>query len=127
MLYNRGMISAMLSVEAHAQGAGQVRQEAAAPARRCAGALENLNLDAATIKALGFDGIVQPLKTTCKDHEGVRTRRASRPGTARSGAYTSDWYEADKKIIKPMIDSTAKAYAAEKKIEIARLLEGFLT
>jgi branched-chain amino acid transport system substrate-binding protein len=31
-------------------------------------------------------------------------------------SYTSDWYEADMKILGPMIKTSAAAYAAEKKI-----------
>ena len=31
-------------------------------------------------------------------------------------SYTSDWYEADSKFLRPLIDAAAKAYAAEKKI-----------
>jgi branched-chain amino acid transport system substrate-binding protein len=31
-------------------------------------------------------------------------------------SYTSDWYEADMKILSPMIKASAKAYATEKKI-----------
>ena len=29
---------------------------------------------------------------------------------------TSDWYQADYKVIQPLIDSSAKAYAGEKKL-----------
>ena len=51
----------------------------------------------------------------CVDH-GARAGRASTPGTARSGRFTSDWYEADEQILKPMIEAAAEKYAAEKKL-----------
>ena len=76
---------------------------------------ENLNLDAGKIKALGVEGMMQPLKTSCRDHEGVRKGRIHTwDGTTWS--YTSDWYEADSKFLRPLIEAQAKAYAAEKKI-----------
>jgi len=76
---------------------------------------ENLNLDAGKIKALGFGDMVQPLKTSCADHEGVRRGRVH-TWDGKDWSYTSDWYEADMKILGPMIKTSAKAYAAEKKI-----------
>ncbi len=76
---------------------------------------ENLNLDGARIKALGIDGTDAALKTSCRDHEGVRKGRIHTwDGTTWS--YTSDWYEADSKFLRPLIEAQAKAYAAEKKI-----------
>ena len=75
----------------------------------------DLNLDAAKIKALGFGDMVQPLKTSCEDHEGVRKGRIH-TWDGKDWSYTSDWYEADMKILGPMIKTSAAAYAAEKKI-----------
>ena len=76
---------------------------------------EHLNLDAAKIKALGFGDMVQPLKTSCSDHEGVRRGRIH-TWDGKDWSYTSEWYEADMKFIRPLVDASAKAYAAEKKI-----------
>jgi branched-chain amino acid transport system substrate-binding protein len=76
---------------------------------------ENLSLDAAKIKALGFGDMVQPLKTSCKDHAGVHRGRIH-TWDGKDWSYTSDWYQADYKVIQPIIDSSAKAYAGDKKI-----------
>ena len=35
--------------------------------------LENLAIDEAAIKKLGFDGFMTPISTTCADHDGGRT------------------------------------------------------
>ena len=59
--------------------------------------------------------MVQPLKTSCADHEGVRKGRIH-TWDGKDWSYTSDWYEADMKILNPMIKTSAQAYAAEKKI-----------
>ncbi len=114
VLYNRGMISAMLTVEAIKQAQSKYGKRVVTGEEVRWGA-ENLNLDAAKIKALGFGDMVQPLKTSCSDHEGVRKGRVH-TWDGKDWSYTSDWYEADMKILDPMIKASAKAYAAEKKI-----------
>ena len=76
---------------------------------------ENLSLDAAKIKAMGFGDLVQPLKTSCKDHTGVHRGRVH-TWDGKDWSYTSDWYSADYKVIQPLVDSSAKTYASEKKL-----------
>jgi branched-chain amino acid transport system substrate-binding protein len=77
---------------------------------------ENLNIDAARIKALGVEGMLQPIKTSCSDHEGARRARIH-TWDGSKWSYTSDWYEADSKLLRPMIEAAAKKYGAEKKVE----------
>jgi branched-chain amino acid transport system substrate-binding protein len=114
VLYNRGMLSALLLVESIKSAQAKYGKRVVTGEEVRWGA-ENLNLDAAKIKALGVDGMMQPLKTSCRDHEGVRKGRIHTwDGTTWS--YTSDWYEADSKFLRPLIEAQAKSYAAEKKI-----------
>ena len=114
VLYNRGMISAMLSVEAIRQAQSKYGKRVVTGEEVRWGA-ENLNIDAARSKALGFGDIVQPVKTSCRDHEGVRRGRIH-TWDGKEWSYTSEWYEADSKFLRPLIEASAKAYAAEKKI-----------
>ena len=114
VLYNRGMISAMLTFESIKAAQGKYGKRPVSGEEVRWGA-EHLNLDAAKIKALGFGDIVQPLKTSCKDHAGVHRGRIH-TWDGKHWSYTSDWLEADKKFEQPLIDASAKAYAAEKKI-----------
>ena len=114
VLYNRGMISAMLTVEAIKQ-AQQKYGKRVVTGEEVRWGAENLNLDAGKIKSLGFADTVQPIKTSCADHAGVHRGRIH-TWDGKQWSYTSDWLEADMKFLKPMIDSSAKAYAAEKKI-----------
>lgn len=114
VLYNRGMISAMLTVEAIKQAQSKFGKRVVTGEEVRWGA-ENLSLDAGKIKALGFGDMVQPLKTSCNDHEGVRKGRIH-TWDGKDWSYTSDWLEADMKILGPMIKTSAKAYATEKKI-----------
>jgi len=79
--------------------------------------LENLSIDAAAIKKLGFEGFMAPISTSCVDHHGG----------SQAGIHTWDgkqWViekgtllKADSTIIKPMIKASAEKYAAEKKIQ----------
>ena len=115
VLYNRGMLSAMLVVESVRQAQTKYGKKPLTGEQVRWGA-ENLNIDAARIKALGVDGIMQPLKTSCMDHEGARKARIHTWDGA-TWSYTSDWYEGDNKFLRPMVEAQAKKYAAEKKIE----------
>ena len=114
VLYNRGMISAMLTVEAIRKAQEKVGKRVVTGEEVRWGA-ENLSLDAAKIKAMGFGDLVQPLKTSCKDHTGVHRGRVH-TWDGKDWSYTSDWYSADYKVIQPLVDSSAKAYASEKKL-----------
>jgi branched-chain amino acid transport system substrate-binding protein len=114
VLYNRGMISAMLSVEAIKQAQSKYGKRPVTGEEVRWGA-ENLNLDAAKIKALGFGDMVQPIKTSCRDHGGVHRGRIH-TWDGKEWSYTSDWYEADQKVIRPLVEASANAYASEKKL-----------
>jgi len=78
--------------------------------------LENLAIDDKKIKALGFEGFMLPLSTSCADHMGVSTAMMQQWDGTKWIADKKIW-QADMAIIKPMIDQAAKKYAAEKKIE----------
>jgi branched-chain amino acid transport system substrate-binding protein len=114
VLYNRGMLSALLLVEAIRTAQGKYGKRVITGEEMRWGA-ENLSIDAARIKALGVEGMMQPVKTSCGDHEGVRKGRIH-TWDGNSWSYTSDWLEADSKFLRPLIAEAAKAYAAEKKI-----------
>jgi branched-chain amino acid transport system substrate-binding protein len=114
VLYNRGMISAMLTVESIKQAQSKFGKRVVTGEEVRWGA-ENLSLDAAKIKGLGFGDIVQPVKTSCKDHAGVHRGRVH-TWDGKDWSYTSDWYQADYKVIQPLINSSAKAYSGEKRI-----------
>jgi len=116
VLYNRGLVSAALSVEAVRKAQDRYGKKPLT-GEQVRWGLENLYIDDAAIKRLGFVGSLQPMQTTCKDHEGVRRARIQTwDGT--KWIVENEWFEADETIIKPLVNSTAKRYAAEKKIEI---------
>ncbi|MDH4113883.1 MAG: hypothetical protein OEU89_00300, partial [Burkholderiaceae bacterium] len=114
VLYTRGLISAVLAVEGvrQAQLRYGVRPLTGEEVRY---GLENLNIDAKRIDALGLTGVIRPLATNCRDHEGSRFARVQTWDGAKWG-FSSDWYEADSQIIKPMIRDAADRYTSEKKL-----------
>jgi branched-chain amino acid transport system substrate-binding protein len=77
--------------------------------------LENLNIDGKRIEALGLTGVMRPLATNCRDHEGSRFARIQQ-WDGKKWSFTSDWYEADSQILKPMIRDAAARYLTEKKL-----------
>ena len=77
--------------------------------------LENLAIDAASIKKLGMEGFMAPLSTSCADHQGARSASVQ-AWDGKKWASTSGTYEADMQIIRPLIRASAEKYAAEKKI-----------
>jgi branched-chain amino acid transport system substrate-binding protein len=114
VLYTRGMISAMLSVEGVRQA--QLRYGAKPlTGEEVRYGLENLNIDAKRIDALGLTGVMRPLATNCRDHAGARAARIQQ-WDGKKWNFVSDWYEADSQIIKPMVRDAAARYANEKKI-----------
>ena len=115
VLYNRGMLSAMMTVEAVRRAQFRYGQKPLT-GEQVRWGLENLAIDNAMIKKLGLEGFMRPISTSCVDHSGE----------SEAGIHTWDgkrWVTekgtrliADSAIIKPMIRASAGKYAAEKKI-----------
>ena len=114
VMYNRGMISAMMLVESIKVAQSKYGKRVVTGEEVRWGA-ENLALDGAKLKAIGFDGIVQPLKSSCRDHGAVHRGRIH-TWDGKEWSYTSDWLEADQKFLRPMIEESARKFASEKKI-----------
>jgi branched-chain amino acid transport system substrate-binding protein len=114
VLYNRGMINAMLVVESIRTAQGKFGKKPLT-GEQVRWGIENLDLDERRINQLGFAGILQPLKVTCSDHEGVRRARIHQWDGNR-WKFVSDWIEADNGLLRPMVDEAAARYAREKNI-----------
>jgi branched-chain amino acid transport system substrate-binding protein len=115
VLYNRGMVAALLSIEGVKRA--QVRY-GKKPLRgeEVQWGLENLALDDKAIAALGFTGFMTPVSTSCTDHMGRSTSYVHTWDGAK-WVKSSDVYQADMQIIVPMVRNAAKKYAEEKKIQ----------
>ncbi len=114
VLYTRGMISAMVTVEA-VRRAQERYGKRPLTGEEVRWGLENLALDQKRLDALGFAGVMRPISTSCKDHMGSQFARVH-TWDGSKWSFASDWYEADMTILTPMIRRVGQAYVNEKKL-----------
>jgi branched-chain amino acid transport system substrate-binding protein len=114
VLYNRGILNSMLGTEAIRTA---MRRYGNKPmtGEQIRWGFENLDLTAARIKELGFEGMVRPIKLSCQDHQGADSSRVQQ-WDGKAWKVISDWYTADRSILDPMVKEASAKYAAEKKI-----------
>jgi branched-chain amino acid transport system substrate-binding protein len=116
VLYTRGMISAMLGVEGVRRAQERYGKGKVMTGDQVRWGLENLSLDQKRLDSMGFAGVMRPVSTSCVDHMGSAWGRVHTwSGTAWQ--FTSDWYQADEQILKPMVKQAADKYAQEKKLQ----------
>jgi branched-chain amino acid transport system substrate-binding protein len=115
VLYTRGMISAMLAVEGVRRAQERFGKGKPMTGTQVRWGLENLNLDQKRLDAMGFGGVMRPVSTSCVDHMGASWARIQ-TWDGKKWNFTSDWYQADDTIIRPMVRNAAQRYATEKKI-----------
>jgi branched-chain amino acid transport system substrate-binding protein len=77
-------------------------------------AFEHLDIDAARIKALGLEGLAA-LKLSCADHEGGGAARVQQ-WDGQKWVLVTDWVQADRATLRPLIEAKSAAYAGEKGI-----------
>jgi branched-chain amino acid transport system substrate-binding protein len=116
VLYMRGLISAMLGVEGVRQAQERYGKGQVMTGEQVRWGLENLNLDQSKLDAMGFEGVMRPVQTSCTDHMGSSWVRVH-TWDGSKWAFTSDWYQADDKVLRPMVLDAASKYAAEKNVQ----------
>jgi branched-chain amino acid transport system substrate-binding protein len=116
VLYMRGLKAAMLAVEGVRRAQEKYGKGKVLTGEQARWGYENLALDQKKLDALGFAGVMRPISTSCSDHRGATWARVH-TWDGKKWNFTSDWYQSDESIIKPMIRNAADKYAAEKKIE----------
>jgi branched-chain amino acid transport system substrate-binding protein len=114
VLYNRGMLNAVLSVESVRTAQGKYGKKSLT-GEQVRWGIENLDIDTKRIKELGLEGMIQPLKVSCNDHEGSRRARIHQ-WDGENWNFVSDWIEADNSLLRPMVDVAAANYAKDKGI-----------
>jgi branched-chain amino acid transport system substrate-binding protein len=114
VLYNRGLTAALVTVEAVKKA--QIKYgKKPLKGEEVRWGLENLAIDDASIKKLGFQGFMTPVSTSCVNHSGEATA-GIHTWDGKKWVVGPDHYTADQQIIKPMIRASAEKYATEKKI-----------
>ncbi len=116
VLYMRGMIAALLAVEGVKRAQERYGKGKVMTPEQARWGFENLALDQKKLDALGFAGVMRPVSTSCADHMGASWARIHTWDGAK-WSFSSDWYEADDSILKPLVRASAEKYLAEKKIQ----------
>ena len=112
--YNRGIQTAMLLTEA-LRDAMAVHGDRPVTGAQVRDALDNLNIDANRLAALGAQGLFDPIKLSCADHVGKsRVQVVQWDGNAFKPA--SDWIEPSDDLVWNLYRESAAQYAAEKGI-----------
>ena len=114
VLYNRGLLNSMIGTEA-IRTAMKKYGNKPLNGEQIRWGFENLNLTAARIKELGFDGMLGPLAFSCQDHQGADVARVQQ-WDGKAWKIISDYYTADRKILDPMVKDASAKYGEEKKI-----------
>ena len=115
VLYMRGLISSMLAVEGVRAAQGRYGKGKWVSGEQARWGFENLNLDQKALDAMGFAGVMRPVHTNCLDHMGSGWARIH-TWDGKKWNFSSDWYQADEKVLRPMVMNASGKYAEEKKI-----------
>jgi branched-chain amino acid transport system substrate-binding protein len=115
VLYNRGLVNAMLGIEAIRGAQEKYGKGKPVTGTQVQWALENFNLTSERIKELGFEGMLGPVKLSCADHEGAQIGRVHQWDGAKWNI-VSDFISADRDFTHQMYEEAAKKYGAEKGI-----------
>jgi len=114
--YNIGLINAALSVELLRTGHQKFGNRPLS-GEEGRWALEHLQIDDARLKQIGFEGLLQKLKLAWNEHEGGGAARIQEWDGAQWHLIT-DWIQADRPTLRPLIDAKATAYAKEKSVVV---------
>lgn len=114
VLYNRGVVNAMYDTEALRTAQGKF---GAKPLKgeQIQWGFEHLNMTTERIAALGAEGLAQPIKLSCNDHEGGGNARIVQ-WDGKAWHFVSGWIEPHHDMIRKMYKDSALAYAKEKSI-----------
>ena len=115
VLYTRGVIIQMLSIEAVRRAQERFGKGTVMTGEQVRWGLENLALDQKRLDALGFAGIMGPLSTSCSDHMGSTAARVQ-TWNGSKWEFSSDFIQADEQILKPMVKAGADKYLADKRM-----------
>ncbi len=116
VLYNRGLVTAMYTAEAIVK-AQELHKTKEVTGEMVRDGFEALDITPDRLKAIGFDGLVEPVKVTCANHEGPG-RGAIQQWDAAAGKWklVSGYYDSDREVIDPLIKADSEKFAKENNI-----------
>lgn len=116
VLYTRGVIISMLTVEAIRRAQQQFGEGKVMTGEQVRWGFENLNIDEKRLEELGLAGVIRPIQTTCENHMGSSWARIH-TWDGSKWVMGDTWYESDKSVLDPLVREAADRYAAEKQIQ----------
>jgi branched-chain amino acid transport system substrate-binding protein len=111
VLYNRGLINAVIVTEAIRTAQG-IHGQQPLTGEQVRDGLENLDITEERLAELGMSDFTPPLKVSCADHEGNHAVRVQQWDGAK-WSFVSDWITPMKDVVRPMIEESAAQYAKE--------------
>lgn len=115
VLYNRGVMNAVLSTEAVRTAQARFG-ERVLTGEEVRWGLENLHIDEARWEELGLAGFAREIQLSCDDHEG-RGSAFMQQWTGEGWEVVSDWIQPRNDDLRPAYQASADQYAAEQGIE----------
>jgi len=113
--YNRGVVAGIVTAEAVRKAQDKYGKGKPVTPEQARWGIENLNIDNATLKKLGAEGFMPPLKVTCADHEGSGMVKFQEWDGTKWKVIT-DWMEPERALIRAKVEASAAQYAKEKGI-----------
>ena len=118
VLYNRGMVAAMLAVEA-ARTAMKIHNTKDLTPAMMRDGMEALNVDEARLGELGLPGFTVPVKVSCEGHGGPGLGAIQQWDAAKKEwKLITDYMEADREVVDSLIMEDSMAYAKENNIAL---------
>lgn len=115
--YNRGVVHGIIAVEAIRTAQAKYGKGQIMTGEQMRWGFENLNIDTKRLKELGAEGFMPDMKVTCLDHEGSGKVKFQQ-WDGKQWKVITDWIDADKELVRPMIEESAAKYAKEKGITL---------
>ena len=113
-LYKTGVLMGIMTVEAINKATEKYGNKPMS-GEQVRWGIENLDLTSERLEKMGIKDFIPNVKISCADHEGGAPVKFQRwNGTSFEPA--SDWVTTDQNIVRPMIEASSSAYAAEKGI-----------
>jgi branched-chain amino acid transport system substrate-binding protein len=115
VLYTRGVLHGIITVEAIRTAQAKFGNRVLT-GEEIQWGLEHLKIDQKRLKELGAEGLMPDINVTCADHEGSgKVMFQQWDGTKWNKI--SDYLEGNRKLVRQLLDASAKKYAEEKKLQ----------
>jgi branched-chain amino acid transport system substrate-binding protein len=104
--HNRGMINAMLNVEALRTAMVKYNLKSAPTGEQVRWGFENLDLSEQRLDQIGMKGMLRPLRVSCENHEG-NGLAAVQQWDGKQWKLVSDWFEPMRDVVRPKLEAAA--------------------